>query len=443
MSATFFSGWVAINAFNPSSTPEVVRETNIPVDLSLFSSTTTLINWDQTNIPPQLVNTTPTSVANIVGFDVAYDTRILINGQVRRDCSSTPFTMITLNDTNNITTTIRVNSNTADTGSSGTTFWTNGNPSLLIPGIPITQDQWNQILNGSARVTLDTFRIPQSAIFFISTDVCAAYNAYNYTLTFLLRIYVTTNCQGNNLLSPVCTQFCTVNQDVCFSRYLNFCLNPQTPIIGVTSQCRDFFADYLTTHRSKNLDIGLVNYCKKYKGFADLFNADSTVGTPEQRAIDLDICACHLSSSTEPDPDATVLYRNFQASLAQQVPYFNNVGFISQCLVPQCASSSFKPTAIPPTGCNLPQCLNILSFNNNGTINGNVIIDQNSECASISNNNGPTHYTWTYILVVVIVVFIVILFLLYIFRVVRSPSDRPTRINNIQPNTIRNIPIVT
>lgn len=418
MSTTFFSGWAAINAFTPSPNPDVEAGSTYTADLSKFSATGTRINWDQdaTVIPSQLFNADPLTVGNTVGYDIAYDTYILITGQKRRDCGSTPYTHIVMTDRNGITADFSVSANTQDTGASGTTFWTNGQPTLLVPGRPTTQAQWDQILNGAARVTTPYFRIPQGINFDIETTACHNYDAYNYTLTILLRIYVTTNCQGNNLQAPACTQFCAVALDTCFPRYMQYCFNPNTNI-GNIPACREFFSTYIPVNGSPTvLDDQLITYCRKYRGFADLFDVDSTVGTPVQRAIDLDLCSCHLSSHDVPDPNARVLYENFEASLAKDVPYFKFLGFTAQCLVPQCASASFKPNIVPPTGCALPQCLNIASVNNNGTINGNVTIDQSNACGGGHPDNS---YTWGYLLAVAIVIIIVILAILYLFGYIK------------------------
>ncbi|CAK7994510.1 Hypothetical protein POVR1_LOCUS34 [uncultured virus] len=419
MSATSFSGWVAINAFTPSPAAEVTAGSIYTVDLSDFSGSTATINWDQADIPPQFVNTTPLTIANIAGYDVAYDTRILINGQKWRDCGSTPYTHIIIQDRIGTPSEFTIPSNTQDTAPSGTTFWTNGNPSLLTPDRPTTQAQWDVILNGAYIITNKNFRIPQAMQLDINTTACRNYDAYNYTLTVLLRIYVTNNCQGNNLQVPVCTEFCAVELDKCLPRYIEYCFTP-TPIIGRVQACRDFFATYIPAKGSPAiLDNALVSYCRKYRGFADLFDADSTVGTPAERAVDLNLCACHLSSHEVPDPDATVLYRNFQASLAAQIPYFNNLSFIPQCLVPECAGSPFKPTVVPNTGCPLPTCINIVSVDNNGTINGNVNVDIDTPgCANV-NNGGTTTYTWTYLLAIAIIIIIVILAILYVFGYIK------------------------
>lgn len=80
-------------------------------------------------------------------------------------------------------------------------------------------------------------------------------------------------------------------------------------------------------------------------------------------------------------------YDNFQKSLIKLYPSFGNLGLVNQCLLPQCASSQYK--SVVTTGkCNLPECLNIVSFNNDGSFNNSsVVIKQSGNCANIV---GPT-----------------------------------------------------
>jgi hypothetical protein len=78
-------------------------------------------------------------------------------------------------------------------------------------------------------------------------------------------------------------------------------------------------------------------------------------------------------------------YTNFENSLFEAFPGFSALGFNKRCLVPGCSSSIFKNVDIKGGKCLPPKCMNIFSFNNNGTIDGSKVeINQNIEgCANL------------------------------------------------------------
>ena len=199
---------------------------------------------------------------------------------------------------------------------------------------------------------------------------CAQYSATNYTFVFNLNITLTVDCTGQNLNNDFCSQYCTVNSDKCISDYVGYCLPSDgiTPPITSSKPCQDFIANYIqNSGPMSQIDNSLNNYCQsKYAGFGDLFSSTSL--------LDQNLCACHMPQKQ---------YQNFEAQLEQTYPNFGNLGVVAQCMVPNCASSPYK-SVITTGKCNLPQCLNITDFNNNGTFDhSNVVINQNSKCANL------------------------------------------------------------
>ena len=83
-------------------------------------------------------------------------------------------------------------------------------------------------------------------------------------------------------------------------------------------------------------------------------------------------------------------YQNFEAQIDKDYPGLGNLGIEDRCLVPQCASSVYKSVQTGAV-CNVPKCLIINSFNNNGTFdNSTVNVNNNAPgCADITGGNIP------------------------------------------------------
>src|SRR5581483_8674086 len=100
--------------------------------------------------------------------------------------------------------------------------------------------------------------------------------------------------------------------------------------------------------------------------------------------IDQDLCGCHMPAQ---------FYTNYENSVLAQFPgfkaYFQNFGIPTACLLSDCANSDF-PTVAMGKHCPVPGCLNVAVFDNNGSIGGNVTVNQNATCQSIQNFNGNT-----------------------------------------------------
>src|SRR5690606_17187482 len=125
---------------------------------------------------------------------------------------------------------------------------------------------------------------------------------------------------------------------------------------------------------NSTISNGLTRYCTKYSTLNDLINSGNST--------DINLCACHLSPS---------VYDTVQSSLSTLFPGQSSVfGINKYCLVNQCANSIYKNVNITGGICNVPQCLNIASFNNNGTINSsNINISQVGECLGLTGNPEP------------------------------------------------------
>jgi hypothetical protein len=245
---------------------------------------------------------------------------------------------------------------------------------------------------------------------------CKSYPFNNVILTFIVNMQVGL-CNAQSIGKLQCIAYCSNPKyaDNCKADYINYCFSftnndPTTMPIGTNTPsgvaCQNFIKDNGPTAA---FDEGIRKYCSaKYGGFGDLFNSNNE--------LDKNLCACHM-----PEPQ----YTAFQAEIAKNYIGFGNLGFINQCLVPQCASSDFKTTVIGKA-CELPACLNIATFTNQGTFdNSNVTINQNiSGCANIKPISGPNpppnpnNLTWLWVTIgvilgIIILAIIIILIVMY------------------------------
>ena len=268
---------------------------------------------------------------------------------------------------------------------------------------------------------------------------CNCHPSTNFTVTLTLSVNVTINCTESNLENPICSNYCNVNLDSCLSDMVAYCFenssnveakaeskmpandnitrrgssgskssivpandnitqrgssrtrsksrnptNPTNPVNSVkdassasmpiadsASYCRTFIPNYINAYGPQaEFDTGLDGYCSIYPSFNSLLDANDS----EQ-----DVCACHLSQS---------LYTNLEASINQAFPNFDTTGFAAECLFGQCASVGYKSI---DTGkqCAVPQCLNISSFNINGSVDqSNINVNQNSTCTNLVSGQG-------------------------------------------------------
>lgn len=253
------------------------------------------------------------------------------------------------------------------------------------------------------------------------------YAARNVFWTAFYTMTIVNGCSDSRLIdNPVCKSFCLSNpQDIsCVQNYSAYCLGANQDAIA-TPLCLNYYSAYIQAKGGSNGEIDSVirRYCKRYKTFGDLF--DSTDPNVQK---DVELCACHMTSSVQPDPNGTVLYENFYKSLVGQNNIFGQAVFSQQekCLVYQCRSSPFPSKEIPPGGCKVPQCFNVVVFNNDGTINGGVDIDQTvSGCSSgDGGGGGGGGGDSNAIGIIAIVLIFVVIFVIVLFVVVFSSSGR-------------------
>lgn len=335
-----YNGSIAQNIFSNAS----VKNTNtIPVNFA-----TVPITW-QAGVNSDLIGLTLTQILSNPVLSVTYSMNVVITGSQYYDDSSYPTTDLTL------------------TGSTGETYaesYTADAPGSIGHGKYNVNSNFPMTSYPVGNAVVRVYNRCHSGL-----PGCVTYSATGFTMVLTLNIQVIAKCTGSNLESTFCSQYCLTNPSSCINDYISYCLTG-SPTIPITSSqaCQDFIQNYIETQGPvAQIDDNLGAYCQsKYQGFGDLFASPS--------AIDQELCACHMPSSQ---------YAAFEQQLVATYPGFGNLGLVNECLLPQCASSPYK--SVVTTGkCNLPQCLNIVSFNNDGTFNNSsVTINQNAQCASI------------------------------------------------------------
>ena len=237
-------------------------------------------------------------------------------------------------------------------------------------------------------------------------QICANYAFNNMQLSYTINLQVGM-CNSKSIDNPQCVNYCITNPNICKNDYIDYCFSytnndPTTMPIGSNTPsgtvCRNFVQN---NGPVVEFDNGLKTYCAakyKGKGFGDLFN------DPNNQP-DIDLCACHMPEEQ---------YQSFAQEIFKTYEGFGSIGLINQCLVPQCASGGFKSTITTKT-CPLPACLNIVTFNNDGTFNNSdVTINQTSDCANIKpvgggGGGGGGDWTWLWIALAIIAVIIVLI----------------------------------
>lgn len=236
----------------------------------------------------------------------------------------------------------------------------------------------------------------------------------DYTMSLTVNVTARINCSGSALDTDVCANYCLRNRDECLQDYRRYCFPDK---IGTSVKCRNFIGDYIVdVNPLSQLDDDLATYCNsRYAGFGDLLT--DPPAPDAQKQIDIKLCACHMPEHQ---------YDRFKSELIKQIPGFGDLGINKRCLISECASSQFKYSSITKAQCDVPDCINIAIFTNNGTFdNSSVTIKQNvSGCSNITGGNKlapvtppvpplpSTSYGW--IIAIVIVVIIVALLIIFI-----------------------------
>jgi hypothetical protein len=258
---------------------------------------------------------------------------------------------------------------------------------------------------------------PQSINYRFDSTSTFNYPQNDFSWGLIIIVTVTKSCTLGDIDAPLCLDICNADPQSCYVTYAEHCLTPgNEERIGMPI-CKNYISEYISRGTSTpQIDAATRRYCAlRYHGFADLFSPNPNV-SPQQQANDLPICACNLTAAGSTDPD--LLYNNYYKSLIMKDPALANVPFQPRCLLGQCAAATFLPVGIPPGGCKLPACLNIVTINNDGTINGNVTVNTSAEC---QNSLFPGENIIVFILIIILVL-VVIVIIIYIIRTMTTTN---------------------
>jgi len=281
------------------------------------------------------------------------------------------------------------------------------------------KNYWNYGPDPSTQLVANSQGLPKNVSYnFFTSDWTAGHYPMNFTWVMNVAISVSSECTQDNIHSQVCQNICNINpsSQQCYFAYQGYCLNPDAPENLADPICTSYLSRYIATNNSNgNIDAQAIRYCKKYTGFADLFQSNAN-HTDLERAVDTPICSCFLSAPAD-DPNATELYDVYQENLAKVIPQYGAVGIKNKCLVPQCASASFLPSNIPARtgGCPVPKCINTVVINNDGTIN------------SIVTQSCGADPTTDYIVLIVVMVILVILAIVGIAYYFYTTPSKPRK----------------
>jgi len=187
-------------------------------------------------------------------------------------------------------------------------------------------------------------------------------------------------CVNSNFDIPACLDYCNYpeNTTTCFNNGLKYCFveksNGIVPILDNSSNCSNFFKFYLSDgdKASGQLDDKIKELCRIKQI------------TPKNYTEDIkyrELCACHFDDE---------IYNNYYDSLVDQIPGLAFSGQSStKCLFPLCNTSPFKSIEISGENNRCPQiqCIQGVSIENQGTIIGNIRINNNAECINLITNN--------------------------------------------------------
>jgi hypothetical protein len=205
-----------------------------------------------------------------------------------------------------------------------------------------------------------------------------------------------------------CTTGDNIHYDMCYNYMGNYLSNAN---YGPTQE----ISDYMLGYCSRNYPDGTLNMW----------------GEPENMdPKDYQICACNMP------PDQ---YSTFYSDVLEEIPTLAFGSIATQCLFPPCVTSPFKGIGL--NGCPVPQCLNIIDFDD-VTINGDLSAEQQQECNELgiptggsstppsgnnpndnnndnnnndNNDNNNTNYIWWALGLLLIIIIIVVLILAIYF----------------------------
>lgn len=182
----------------------------------------------------------------------------------------------------------------------------------------------------------------------------------------LLDLY----CNGSALSTTTCKNYCVgLRNNTCFSRINAFCTSAN---IGSEEVCRTMCAT------NGVCDSRLTSYC------TTLFNSSGqTLNDFIKDGANANVCGCFLTGIS---PN---IYSSYEADLLKT---FNNIptsGDLIDCYFPACSNSDIHRGAFITNKTTCPNnslCVNSVTINNNGTINGDIGVNQSNECSSFTKN---------------------------------------------------------
>ena len=161
-------------------------------------------------------------------------------------------------------------------------------------------------------------------------------------------------------LDPRCSTWCSQNPDLCKQHIAQYCGNP-----AILSNSSNGCQAYFTSHAGQ-FDQQVQSYCTSAQGAKN----------------SLDFCSCYLQASIDPN-SAPIL-----------PDYINQILARPDCFNKDCSTKGYLPANIAShpacPSIQLQNCIQYTTFNNGGTVGGNVSLKQDASCqqySTINNNN--------------------------------------------------------
>lgn len=401
---------MAVSSWTGVATMQIISNQNlpdsyIPTDKLLENP---LVTW--TPRRPEGTSNGTLQATFTPGYVVSYNVTYELNGSMYTDPYKDSYFDIYTNYTNSANSVVRMYNSTSQSTKSVWNYGPNGDLPVIkvspLPAPPLG-------ITYSTRTT----NVCQCGTVF-GNDCC--HRPTGVTLNMYVTINVALNCGTSNLGLPICRDICSANPEACKVDYDTFCLDNNNPDNIALPYCTSFYGNWIKNRGSDTyIDTQAKLYCRKYyKGFEDLNpnNGDSKIPILK-RQYDTQICSCNLTTPDEAIDPGLTLYQNYFDNLVKQYPGYATYGEQVRCTFNPCATSLFLTKEIPVKGCQVPQCINDVSVDNAGVINGDINISTViSGCGTIVNGS-----LWDAMILIVIVVIVIALILIILFYFVYSP----------------------
>lgn len=251
------------------------------------------------------------------------------------------------------------------------------------------------------------------------------YSSPDYVIfQILVRVLVTRDCTTAHITAPICREICVANptDPACYTSYAEHCLTGDPKEVR-TPVCQEYLLSYINKNNGSTIPIDrqFQAYCKKYTSLGDFLT--KTLDNP----VDRSICGCNITSQQPgiSDPNATVLYTNYFNSIAAEWPGFRQLGYKEKCVFGACASSPFV-YAGAGRACNVADCIQVALINNNGSVSGDINVDQT--CNNYK-TGGPGSSIWSNLtsgsglIALIIIVIVVLIVIVYLFSIIGTQGN--------------------